>query len=112
MKTIILLLIVIFSLNAEAKLSVSNSGGLKGDLNRSGIAMQITVHYAKNKHDLDKLVMQVKNFKMQEGQSGIAFYSKQNAVCEVFVIQPKRDSAMEMAAIGHEVYHCTNGKFH
>lgn len=112
MKILIIAIIAALSFSVNAKLSVSNVSGLRGDLDRNGKAMQITIFYAKNKHLLDLKVLEVKKFQLDEGQSGVAFYSKADNICEVFLIQPKRDTAAEMAVLGHEIYHCTNGNYH
>lgn len=82
------------------------------EFDRSGQPLLITIHYAKDKHQLDRIVMDIKKFQMDEAQSGAAFWSPNDNICEVFVIRPRPNRAYEMATLGHEVYHCTNGKFH
>lgn len=93
-------------------LAITCNAATPTEFDRSGQQLLITIHYAKDKHQLDQLVMQIKKFQMDEAQSGAAFWSPNDNICEVFVIRPRPHRAYEMATLGHEVYHCTNGKFH
>lgn len=85
---------------------------LPADFDRSGQQLLITIYYAKNKQQLDQLVMQHKKRQLDPRQSGAAYWSNSDNVCQVFVIKPKRDAAYEMAPVGHEVHHCVTGSFH
>lgn len=107
MKTYLLKIIIILSLLFVQSVSAD----VRGDLDRNGEQMRITIYYASDKTDLDKLVKKVMNFDLG-AQSGIAFYSKDDNICEVFVIRPKRDTAKYMAGVGHEIMHCTDGAYH
>lgn len=99
-------------LSAFVLVMFAAAAAIPTEFDRSGEQMQITIYYAKDKHQLTHMVNKVKNFQIEENQSGIAFYSPNDNICQVFVIRPKRDAAYEMAPLGHEVFHCTNGKFH
>lgn len=107
MKTYLLKIVLFLSIIA----SHTAVADVRGDLDRSGQEMRITIHYAADKTELDKMVKREMSFDLG-GQSGIAFYSKEDNICDVFVIRPKRDTMKYMAVVGHEIMHCTDGKFH
>lgn len=106
-------LVASFAVNAKLSVGGSNSKStLKGDIDRNGEQMQITTFYAESKGELDALVKRVKNYDLDPRQSGVTFYSKQDNVCQIFVIRPKSYSVHELARLGDELYHCTNGNYH
>ena len=88
------------------------SANLKGTMDKNGQQLSITIYYANNKQQLDQKVLDVKRKVLHPNQSGIAFYAYADNICEVFLIRPKKDSAYELAKLGDEIYHCTNGDYH
>ena len=86
---------------------------IKGDLDRVGQDLIITVKFYKTQKELIGARVEIEpSFDKRQNLQGFAIWSPNDNVCTIYTLTPKRIDDDRTTTLGHEMLHCLIGKYH
>lgn len=79
---------------------------------RTGEEIILTVQMYNNQFELVNAINTRLGYEVDPDHLGLAIYSPDDNICEIFTLVPTRVDGERTKTIGHEVLHCLYGELH
>lgn len=109
---IVTLMIVVF-IGLNACSDQNNIKPIKGDLDRIGQDLIITVKLYETQKELINARVEIEpSFDKRQNLQGFAIWSPNDNVCAIYTLKPRRIDDDRTTTLGHEMLHCLIGTYH
>lgn len=90
----------------------SNSERIIKTFDRTGEEIVLTVHVYNTQVELVNAINIRVGYEVDPDHLGLAIYSPDDNICEIFALEPKKVDGEKTRTLGHELLHCIYGEVH